>query len=400
MLTADEAWGLIDARVGKLPARAVPLSEALGCALAEPLIADADEPACDHSAMDGYAVLEDSTASSFRLIGNIVPGIPPFEAPAHGEAIRVFTGSALPRGVKVVMQEDVMIEGEGIRVATMERAGHVRRCGATAKAGEVLLKSGTLLGAAELGILASNGLVSPRVVGCPRIAHLTTGSEVVPPYAVPAEGQVRNSNATLVEALAEQAGAEVTAHSHCGESLEEALAICKNGAFANSEILIISGGASVGDHDNTSALIEKLGFEWVFRKVAIRPGKPFLLGIRDGRVAIGLPGNPVSHFVTFHLFVRRVIAHLAGFPPPSLASGRVCDPQKILERGKLETWWPAAWSIRHGAVELFPKPWLHSGHLLALVSANVLLRVPAGQLPADGESFEFLPCGQPLIHHP
>lgn len=400
MMTTNEAWKLIDARVRKLPARPVPLPEALGFALAEPLIAETDQPACDHSAMDGYAVLEDSFAGSFRLIGEVVPGFPAAPPPSPGEAIRVFTGSALPPGVKVVMQENVVVEGEGIRIAAMERAGHVRRRGATAKAGEVLLETGTVLGAAGLGLLASHGIVSPRVVGRPRIAHLTTGSEVVPPTEAPAEGQIRNANAALVGALAEQSGAMVAAHSHCGESLGDALGICKTGVFADSEILIVSGGASVGDHDNTSALIEKLGFEWVIRKVAIRPGKPFLLGVRDGRVAIGLPGNPVSHFVTFHLFVRRVIAHLAGCPPLSIASGRVSDPEKILERGKLETWWPANWSLHGGAVELFPKPWLHSGHLSAIVGANALLRVPSGQLPVDGDPLEFLPCGQPLIHHP
>jgi molybdopterin molybdotransferase len=369
----------------------------MGSVLADPLIAESDQPACDYSAMDGYAVLEDSAAGSFRLIGNIVPGIPASEAPAPGEAIRVFTGSALPQGVKVVMQEDALVEGEGIRVSTMERAGHVRRRGDTAKAGDVLLKSGTVLGAVELGLLASNGIVSPVVANYPRIAHLTTGSEVVPPDAVPSQGQVRNANATLVRALAEQAGASVAVHSHCGESLEEAFAICQTAAFVDAAILIVSGGASVGDHDNTSALIEKLGFEWVFRKVAIRPGKPILLGVRDGRVAIGLPGNPVSHFVTFHLFVRRVIAHLAGCAAPTLAIGRVCDSEKTLERGKLETWWPAIWSLRSGIVELLPKTWLHSGHLSALAGANALLRIPSGQTPADGDFLEFLPCGPPVI---
>ena len=400
MLTSGEAWKLIDARVRKLPAKRVPLAEAMGCTLAEPLLAESDQPACDHSAMDGYAVAEDSVAGSFALIGVTVPGIAAPKPPARGEAVRVFTGSALPTGVKVVMQEDVVVDGKTLLVTTMERAGHVRRRGATAKAGDILLPGGTILGAAELGLLASNGVVAPAVAGRPRIAHLTTGSEIIPLDSVPAEGQVRNSNAALVRALAEQSGAVVTAHSHCGESLEDALAICQTGAFADCDLLIVSGGASVGDHDNTSALIENLGFERVFQKIAIRPGKPILLGVRDGRVAIGLPGNPVSHFATFHLFVRRVIALLTGCPPPALGIGRVSDPEKILERGKLETWWPAVWSVREAVVELSPKPWLHSGHLSALAGANALLRVPAGQIPSDGELLEFLPCAQPLIPNP
>jgi molybdopterin molybdotransferase len=400
MLSVEEVFRLIDTRVRALPACAVPLAEALGLVLAESLVADADQPANDHSAMDGYAVPEDALLGGFRLLGAVVPGIPAAKTPAAGEAIRVFTGSILPPGVKVVMQEDVVAEGEGIRVTTMERAGHVRRRGATAKKGEVLLKTGTELGPAQLGILASNGIVRPCVVARPRIAHLTTGSEVVPPETTPAEGQVRNSNAPLIRALAEQVGADVTAHRHCGEALEDAWAICHEQAFAESDLLIVSGGSSVGDHDHTTELLEKLGFELLVRKVAMRPGKPFLLGVREGRVAVGLPGNPLSHFVTFHLFVKRVLTRLSNLPSPTPASGTVHDPAKIFERGKLETWWPGVWRLRAGHLEISPLSWLHSGHLSALAGSNALLRVPPGGIPADGDQIEFLSYGEPVIHQP
>jgi molybdopterin molybdotransferase len=392
MLTVDDVWNLIDERVRPLAPQIMPLAEASGLVLADPVLAAEDQPACDHSAMDGYAVPENSQPGVFRLVGNITPGMAPAQAPNAGDALRVFTGSALPPGVKVVMQEDVEIDGEGVRIRTMERAGHVRRRGDTARQGQVLLTEGTRLHPAEMGILASNGIVSPKVIPRPRIAHLTTGSEVVPPDAKPTEGQVRNSNATLIRALAASTGAEVVAHCHCSEDLEAALTICKTEPFLTADVLIVSGGASVGDHDHTAALLEKLGFEWLCRKVALRPGKPLLLGIREGRIAFGLPGNPVSHFATFHLFVRRALARLANKPVAPLAIGKLHDPENILELGKLETWWPAVWSLRGIVSEISPMPWLHSGHLSALAGANALLRVPP-----DGRSLAFLPCGEPVI---
>lgn len=392
MLTVDDVWNLIDERVRPLGHKIMPLAEAVDLVLADPLLATEDQPASDHSAMDGYAVPENSQPGGFRLVGTTTPGMPSAPAPNAGEALRIFTGSALPPGVKVVMQEDVEIDGEGVRIRTMGRAGHVRRRGATARRGQVLLPEGTRLHPAEMGLLASNGIVSPKVFPRPRIAHLTTGSEIVPPDAKPEEGEVRNANATLIAALAASAGAEVVAHSHCSEALEAALTICTTRPFLKADVLIVSGGVSVGDHDHTAALFEKLGFEWLCRKVALRPGKPLLVGVREGQVAFGLPGNPVSHFATFHVFVRRALARLANQPVAPLAVGRLQDPENILELGKLETWWPAVWSLRAGMAEISPRPWLHSGHLSALAGANALLRVPS-----DGHSPAFLPCGEPVI---
>lgn len=396
MLTVREVWEVIDARVRPLPARTVPLAEAAGLVLAEPLIADGDQPACDHSAMDGYAVREEAEAGFFELAGEILPGDSAGEPPERGSAIRVFTGSALPPGVKVAMREDVVAVGGGIRIATLERSGHVRRRGAAAKKGETLIEAGTLLSPAGAAILASNGLIAPRVIPRPAIAHLTTGREIVPPERRPSDGQVRNSNATLLRALA----GNVIARAHSGEDTGESLAACSTGGFGEADLVVVSGGASVGDHDHTGELLEALGFGIVCRKVAVRPGKPFIMGLRGDRAAVGLPGNPVSHFATFHLFVQRILDRMSGRPVAQGASARLRDPGGILEPGKLETWWPAVWGLRDATVEAEPKPWLHSGHLSALAGANALLRIPAGAVPADGESVSFLPCGQPVILPP
>jgi molybdopterin molybdotransferase len=234
------------------------------------------------------------------------------------------------------------------------------------------------------------------VIPRPTIAHLTTGREIVPPESRPSEGQVRNSNATLIHALARH----VVAQAHSGEDLGGSLGACSAGGFGKADLVIVSGGASVGDHDHTGELLESLGFGIVCRKVAVRPGKPFIMGLRGDRLAVGLPGNPVSHFATFYLFVQRILDRMSGRTVAQSATARLRDPRGILEPGKLETWWPAVWRLRETTVEVEPKPWLHSGHLSALADANALLRIPAGPVPADGTSVFFLPCGQPLILPP
>ena len=397
MLKVEELHLLIDESVLPLEARSISLSETRGLVSAESILADSDQPTADHSAMDGYAVREDAESGTFLQTGTILPGQPPLPSPQKGEALRVFTGSLIPEGVKVVMQEDVDSQGEKLRILSMERSGYVRKKGSTARRGDVLLSEGSILTPAALGILAGAGVLMPKVIPRPSVAHLTTGSEIVSMEFQPREGQVRNTNAPLIRSLLEESNAVPLIHRHASESLEECLAICRSPDFAQADLLLVSGGASVGDHDHSAELIEVLDFQLLCRKVSCRPGKPFLLGIQGHRVAIGLPGNPLSHFVSFHLFVKRVLRHLSGLPTLPLMKGIVRDAS-VLSQGQLETYWPAVWKLGSNGVEVTPKPWLNSGHLSALAGVNALLRIQAGlQPPKDGETASFLICGDPVI---
>ncbi len=388
MLSVEQVWEVLATHIRALPARRVPLADALGLRLAESLLAPADEPAFDRSAMDGFAIAGDALAGSFRTVGECLPGQPTPPPLGPGEALRVFTGSVLPPGVRVVMQEDSVVEGDSVAIGRIGGPSHVRLRGSAAKRGAVLLSCGAALKPVGLAVLASAGQVSPLVTPRPRAFHLTTGSEVVDASAQPGPGQIRNTNAPLIRALLAEHGALWTGSQHAGEDPREALQICREAEAAAADLILISGGSSGGAHDHTGEILQELGFEIVCRKVNCRPGKPLLIGTRDGQVAVGLPGNPVSHFVTFHVFVRQLLALLGGLPPAVWKYVPLCEGN-VLRADPRETFWPAALHAA-GAVAL---PWLDSGHLGALVGVDALIRVPAGKQPRAGELVEVLRCG-------
>ena len=207
MLSVDQVCSLIDREVRPLPAVRLPLAQALGHDLAEEIRADADMPAFDRSAIDGYALPEDALPGWFHIVGEVTPGMPPFSAPASGSAVRIFTGSALPgSGVGLVMVEET--ESEGKRVLTRVAASrqHVRARGSQAKRGELLLQAGTRVNPGAIALLASVGVTSPLVSNTPRIMHLVTGSELVAADVDPPPGYIRDSNSPLVAALIAEAG--------------------------------------------------------------------------------------------------------------------------------------------------------------------------------------------------
>lgn len=388
MLSVAQARELIALRIEALSARRVPLAEARGLSLAESLLAPEDEPAFDRSAMDGFAVALQARPGRFRIVGECLPGQPqpPFVGPA--EALRVFTGSALPPGVRVVMQEEVRLDAGEVVLERIGGPTHVRSRGSAAQKGDVLLPSGTRLTPAALAVLASAGVVHPLVIPRPRVFHLTTGSEVIDASLAPGQGRIRNTNAPLVRALVEEHGAAWVGSRHVGEDPGEALEICRGAQQEGVDLLLISGGSSVGAHDHTGQVLEALGFEMVCRRVSCRPGKPLLIGLAPGRVAVGLPGNPVSHFATFHVFVRQILALLGGLSQPGWKRASLRDGS-VLKPDPRETFWPAL--LDESGVDALA--WLDSGHLGALVGVNALIRVPSGKQPLAGETVEVLCCG-------
>jgi molybdopterin molybdotransferase len=242
-------------------------------------------------------------------------------------------------------------------------------------------------------MMASQGLMEARIIPKPRISHLTTGSEIIPADRPARLGEIRNSNKFLISALLQKQGMEPPLHRHASEDIDECLFAINKGKLDQSDILLVSGGSSVGGHDHTEELLSRLGFEIQVRRVAYRPGRPLILGFQQGRVAVGMPGNPVSHFVTFHLVVSRILRLLSGRPATEFLEGVLSDEERLLESSVLETLWPAIWSVAAGKVIVTPKPWLNSGHLAALAGVNALIRLPAGSpLPETGTSVKFLPC--------
>ena len=394
MITVAELWTRLDALAAPLPSERIALSASLGRILDETILAPEDQPPFDRSAIDGYLVHADQAPGLVTLVGTVTPGSPPPNAaPALGTALRILTGSALPPdSAGLVMQEDTRPAAHPGQRELLQPASarHIRRRASQARTGDRLLSSGQRLTPGGLALLASLGVTQPLVHRRVRVAHLVTGGELVAPDATPLPGQIRDSNSTLIAALLVEAGAELCWHrrvadarSSTAEALAEALA-------STADIILISGGASVGDHDHTGALLAEFGFKIHCDKVASRPGKPFIAASLEGRLAFGLPGNPLAHFVCFHLFVKRVLALLAGTAPTYLIRATL-DEDSLLEDNPRETWWPACLSHANNTkLVITPLPWRDSSDLTVLALADALVRIPPGgttQLQLD-----VLPC--------
>ncbi|MGO8696656.1 MAG: molybdenum cofactor biosynthesis protein MoaE [Limisphaerales bacterium] len=390
-LSLDEAMAEIRARCRPLPAVRVPLAEAFGRVLRENVRAPEDLPPFDRSTRDGYAILSDDKSEYFQIIDTLYAADWKPRALLTGQAVRVATGTALPcRNLRVVMQEHVDRSGDRIRIVKQERTANVHLRGEDAKAGQLLVPSGVRLQAGALALLATAGCSQPWVSPRPRVFHFTTGDELIPPHQIPGPGQIRDSNSTLIRGLLQNVPCHLQ-QNHLPEDLETAWGQLDPGRLAQADLILVSGGASVGDKDFTRPMLERLGFEILITQVNVRPGKPLIFGVDGGRVAFGLPGNPLSHFVCFHFAVALGLAQLAGGEPPSFSRAPLAVALEN-EPCPRETLWPARLDWNAGAPHLRPLKWSSSGDLGCLPAANALIRVPANQSsPAQGAGVDFLP---------
>ena len=409
MISEEEARKKILETVRSLLSRRLPLSRALGCFAAEDYFARLPLPAFDNSAMDGYAVVASSCAKGKRLRVTA-------EQPAGrdkqlhvspGEAIRVFTGAPISQGADaIVMQEDVTRDGDEIVINTEVTAGEfIRRRGCDLSEGQRILAKGERLRAATIALLASQGIGDLTVGGEVNAAILSTGDELVKPGEKPDPGQIYESNSALLRALLHRCGAAVNLVEHCRDEHGSLSKAIKRGM--KNHILIITGGVSVGEHDLVKEALRDLGAQTDIWRVAIKPGKPFLFGRMQqkpspqpspsarerptrnaGRGSVpnseclvfGLPGNPVSAFVTFLQFVRPAILKMMGainLDLPQLPARLTVDltnqgDRAHYIRGKLE----------HGTFSPVGRQESHA--LFGLSQSNALLRLDLGQsLKAD-----------------
>ena len=391
-LSLDAAMAEIQSRCVALPGVRRPLADCVGHVLRENVIAPGDWPAFDCSTRDGYAVRVDDPGPEYQVVDTIhAAGWKPRQLQL-GEAVRVATGAAMPcRGLRVVMQEHVERRGDRVHRVTMEEARNIRLQGEEKKAGETLLAPGTRLRSGALALLATAGCARPLVSPRLRVAHFTIGDELVAPDQTPGPGQVRDSNSMLLRGLLQGFPHDLE-QVRLPEDLGAAwiaLASCEVG---RADVILISGGASVGDKDFTRELLERLGFEISFAQVNVRPGKPLIFGVQGSRVAFGLPGNPLAHWVCFHFAVAMALARLTGGSVPRFLPGRMAVRLEDAPVPR-ETLWPARLEISDGAWLIRPLPWASSGDVTCLAEADVLLRKPAntGTLEA-GLAVEFLPA--------
>ncbi len=385
----DDALAEIHTHCQPLPAVRTPLEACFGRVLRETICASEDFPDGDRSTRDGYAILPNDESEIFRVVDTLHAADWKPRELKIGETVRVATGATLPcEHLRVLMQENVERTGDRIRILRRESASNVRRRGEELRTGEAVLQPGVKLGAGTLALLATVGgtqpLVSPRL----RVCHFTTGDEIILPEQTPKPGQIRDSNSILIRNLLQKYPCHLE-QAHWPEKFELAKSKIshRQSTVGDADVLLVSGGASVGEKDFTRPLLESLGFEIIFSQVNVRPGRPLIFGQKGGRIAFGLPGNPLSHFVCFHLFVAAALAKLTGGAPPEFRRGTLAAK---LEDGPnpRETLWPA----RRDAAGLHPLAWASSGDVTCLTETNALIRVPANRGSIEsGAIVDFLP---------
>jgi molybdopterin molybdotransferase len=330
MISIDEALELVLPGIEPLDAERVPLAEAAGRVAAEPARSAVDLPPFDRSAMDGYAVRAADTAPgvALRLAGGVAAGEVANAPLEPGTAARVSTGAAIPPGADAVLQSELAHEEDG-RVAPergLAPGTHVRLRGEDLHAGDELAPAGSVLTLPRISALASAGVGEVAVHRSPRLHLVVTGSELLPLGAPPEPGRIHESNGLMVRLLAERAGATVVDQGVIGDDRVATRAAIAEGLAG--DVLVVSGGVSVGPHDHVKPSFLDCGVEEVFWRVRIKPGKPLWFGRRGDTLVFGLPGNPLSTIVCFCVFIEPALRRLAGERDarPRLEPGRLTTP--------------------------------------------------------------------------
>lgn len=390
MLTVDEALQQVLKRAKPRPATLVSRGESLGLVLAESVSSDIDSPPHDKSIVDGFAIVSSDLASgdtTLEIVEEVVAGDVPKVPVAPGLATRIMTGAPIPAGADavVMVERTELVAGNiglgNVRIKeTPARAGqNIMRQGASLRSGQQVLAPGHRIRPIEIGLLAEVGRSEVLAVPRPTVAVLATGNELVPPAQVPAAGQIRNSNSSLLAACVTQAGGMPHDLGIGRDDRDELRELVSEGL--EDDVLVLSGGVSMGMLDLVPGVLAELGVEQVFHKVRVKPGKPVWFGMlksdEGDRFVFGLPGNPVSSFVCFQLFVRPALALLAGRSESSLPQVQARLTTEYTHRGDRPTYYPAVMHPGDPAT-VEPLPWQGSADLAGLVRADALVHFPAG----------------------
>jgi molybdopterin molybdotransferase len=381
------------------PTFTIDVSDALGFVLAQEIRTDREYPPFDRCTRDGYAVGagESGPGKTLRCVGEIKAGDTVTAALPGGTCVQIMTGAAVPSGADaVVMIEFTSRDGDEVTFQRETRAGqNIVPRGSEAHAGEIALSPGVRLGFAELAIAAQVGAAQVVCYKKPRVAILSTGDEVGPITEVPGPFHIRNSNSVSLGAQARLAGGEAVLLGNAGDRVEDLSAKIELGL--REDILVLSGGVSMGKYDLVESVLKSMGAEFYFDAVAIRPGKPAVFGRVWDKLVFGLPGNPVSTMVTFQLFVIPAIDVLSGAPPRPLPLLEASLGEALHEKTGLTHFLPGRIEWGSGRPTVTALRWQGSGDIGALSRANCFLVVPCDRQDiAAGESVSVLPRGDVL----
>jgi len=398
LLGVEDARARMLSAVAPLEIESVPLGGARGRILATDIVANRDQPPFPASAMDGYAVRSADLPGKLKLAGESHAGAGFSDALQAGKTIRILTGAPVPDGAdRVVIQEDVAREGEFVIFGAADGGTNIRPRGVDFKDGALLVRRGVRLDAVALSLAAAAGAGMLPVMRRPRVALFGTGDELVPPGETPGPHQIFDSNSYGLSALFESWGADVLRARAEADDLN-GIAEAARAALETADMLVVVGGASVGDRDLAKPALATLGLDLLVEKVAVRPGKPVWFGATDKSLVLGLPGNPASALVCAHLFLRPLLNAMNGIAPgPHLHKAKLRGALRA--NGPREHYLRAALDIdAHGQIWAQPFEAQDSSLLSVFANAECLIRLPAN-LPAldDGALVDALPLERNLF---
>lgn len=390
MIGLEDAQHRLLALANPVSVETLPLAKAVGRWAAEDVLARRTQPARHLSAMDGYAIRQADAPGPWQVIGQSAAGAAFNGSISAGEAVRIFTGAALPDGADtVVMQEDMARDGETVRLSAaleVKPGRHVRRAGEDFGSGDRLISAGERLTPARIALAVMGGHGSVRVRRPIRVAIFSTGDELVPPGAAADDDHIPASNGVMLTAMFARLLCEITDYGIIPDNLATLTEAFRQAA--NHDLIISTGGASVGDHDHVKPALEAASATLDFWKIAMRPGKPLMAGTLGNAVVLGLPGNPVSAFVTAILFAQPVIAKLSGAraPLPVYHVARLSNPLPAVEKRTDHV----RATLENGIAT--PVGLNDSAALNALSQANALIVRPAGSPAAkEGDEVKIVP---------
>lgn len=395
MIEISKAIKIIGRETGVLGAERVNLCETIGRVLADDIIADTDLPPFDRSQMDGFAVIASDTKNApvtLEIVGESAAGKGWHHTLNNGEAVRIMTGAPVPAGADAV-QKSELIKDASEKVEILEpvqKSKAIVKKGAEIKKNLVVITTGEIITENMIAAIASFGYAKVKVAKQPRVAILSTGSEIVDVNRKPGRDQIRNSNSVMLKTLAEKCGAVVETFPIASDNLSNLKSQIKT-AIKSKDILIITGGVSVGKYDLTKLALSELGGEIFFDKVKLKPGKPAVFARLNKTLVFGLPGNPVSAAVTFYLFVRMALLQMQGASETHLKEGFAvlgADARAARER---DTYLPSQLSTNNnGSLIATPLRSQGSSDFVGFARSEALIYLSSGKLLAKGETAKIL----------
>jgi molybdopterin molybdotransferase len=397
MLAVSEAREIIQSTVRTRTAKAAPLMETLDCVLAQDVTSPINLPLWDNSMVDGYAVHSSDVGDAsennpihLHVTATVPAGTATGVRLQPRTCARIFTGAPIPEGADaVVMQEDTHPHHEGYIAVeeSVESGENIRRVGEDVKKDEIVLRSGMVLGPAQLGMAAAVGLTQLVAYPRPRVGVLVTGAEIIEPGRPLSAGQIYDANSYSLNALVKQAGCESVELGIADDTREDLHEKIDYG-LSECDAVITVGGVSVGEYDFVKEVLAELGCEQKFWKIAMRPGKPFVFGTREDKLIFGLPGNPVSAAVTFLLLVRPALLKMRGLAEVDLATVNAEAAEGFVNRGDRVNYMRA--KLQRDGEKWLAKPMPRQGsHVISsLVNANCLVEVPEETTIPKGHSVQ------------